>query len=147
MKRILSRIVFLMILIFAVNLILTAADANFSGTWKLNLAKSRFPGNGLPPKSQTMKMEPSKGGFTFTIDVVTASGRIEHIIGEAKLEGKDYPVTGDPNADTAAFKRKDVRTLEQISKRGGSVTRLITITISPDSKTLTAVVPLAETNS
>src|SRR5262245_61545450 len=44
MKSVASRIAFSLILSLFVTLILTAAEPNFSGTWKLNLAKSQLSG-------------------------------------------------------------------------------------------------------
>jgi hypothetical protein len=70
MKRITFRIVFSLLLTLGLDLILTAADPNFSGTWKLNLAKSQLSG-----PVYTLEKKPSGvwhyngGGFDADFDL------------------------------------------------------------------------------
>ncbi|HEX7528268.1 MAG TPA: hypothetical protein VF425_04110, partial [Thermoanaerobaculia bacterium] len=51
-----------------------AAD-NWIGTWKLNVAKSKYtPGPG--PKSQTLKFEATPAGIKLSTDGVNAEGAV-----------------------------------------------------------------------
>jgi hypothetical protein len=67
------------------------------GTWKLNVAKSKFE-SGPAPKSQTRTYVQTPAGIDFTDQVVTANGDT-HIVDQTyKLEGKPLQLfTVDPN--------------------------------------------------
>jgi ABC-type xylose transport system substrate-binding protein len=54
-----------------------------------------------------------------------------------KYDGKDYPITGNPAADTASFKRVDDQTGESTFKKDGKVTATNVRVLSKDGKTLT----------
>jgi hypothetical protein len=57
---------------------------------------------------------------------------------EAKFDGKDYPVKGDPGASVVSLKRIDERTIEETTKRD-KVIRVARMTLSPDGQTLSFV--------
>ena len=134
MKRLLT-VCMVVFFAFAAGGLLLAQSNLFVGTWKLNLAKSKFtPGPG--PKSQTR---------TWTADgKVSAKG----LNPEGKPlayaypvtgDGKDYPTTGAvPNsADTISSKRIDGNTIEAHFSRGGKPSDTTTFVVSKDSKVLT----------
>ena len=107
------------------------------GTWKLNLAKSKYSPD---PKyrSQTLKWEPAAdGGFKFTTDTVTEKGETTRIEMVAKLDGKDYPVKGGQPNGTWSWKRINERGWESVRKADGKVTLTNRDVISADGKTLT----------
>ncbi len=54
-----------------------------------------------------------------------------------KLDGKDYPITGDPTSDTRAFKTSGEKTIEITSKKDGKVSGTGTIVVAPDGKSRT----------
>ena len=103
------------------------------GTWKLNVAKSKF--SGPAPQSLTLKVEASGQGEKVTTEGVNAEGGRIATQYTANYDGKDYPITGTPNADTVSLKRIDARTTERTNKKGGKVTAIITSDVSPDGKT------------
>ncbi|MBC8023218.1 MAG: hypothetical protein H7Y14_08880, partial [Burkholderiales bacterium] len=105
-----------------------AQDAGL-GTWKLNVAKSKFK-PGPAPKEATVKFEASGKGVKSSQDMVTASG--EKISGTytAMYDGKDYPVTGSPSADTVALKMPDPKTVQRIDKKGGKAVQTFVRTVS-----------------
>lgn len=114
-----------------------AADA-IVGSWKVNLEKSKY-NPGPPPKGpNTTKIEAIPGGYKFTNDGVNAEGKPTHNEWNGKFDGKDNPVKGDPNRDTAALKKIDDRTYEVVSKKGGKVTNTQRTVVSADGKTRTA---------
>src|SRR5260370_27461379 len=67
------------------------------GTWKLNLAKSKYNG-GTAPKSSTVVVETADGGKThkLTANVVLADGTPRTITYTAGCDGKDAAVPGAP---------------------------------------------------
>ena len=113
-----------------------AADA-FSGTWKLNLAKSKYD-PGPPPKGpNSTKIEAVDGGLKFTNVGVNSEGNPTHNEWSGKFDGKDNPVKGDPNRDTAALKKIDDYTIEITNKKDGKVTTTSRAVFSRDGKTRT----------
>ena len=71
-----------------------AADAAV-GTWKLNVAKSKFH-PGPPPQSATMTFEASGTGIKRIGEAINADGTKTSFEYTAEYDGKDYPVTGNP---------------------------------------------------
>lgn len=131
-----SRVLFAFVLIsvLALSVVAFGADNNI-GTWKLNLAKSKFS-PGPAPKSETLKIEAwGTDGFKLTSDGVGADGKPTHAEYSAKYDGKDYP-TGSPE-NTTSYKRIDANNFEGISKVKGSVTTSVKVVISKDGKTTT----------
>jgi hypothetical protein len=58
---------------------------------------------------------------------------------DAKFDGKDYPVVGDPGKTVVTVKRVGADTIEETDKRDGKVTDIIRSTVSADGKTLHVV--------
>ena len=110
-----------LVLLLATVTVLQAAD-HFTGTWKLNLAKSTYS-PGMPPKSQTTKLESVKGSLREIVDHVNADGTMTHWDYTAMYDGKDYAITGDPDRDHASVKKVDDFTLEVVNKKAGKVTK------------------------
>jgi hypothetical protein len=84
----------------------TQKDAHI-GTWKLNVAKSKFnPGPGY--KSETRTYEPTADGYKFQGERVNPDGGTEKSGFTVKYDNKDYPVAGkDPGAADIAIKLVD----------------------------------------
>lgn len=106
-----------------------------TGTWTLNIAKSKF-NPGPAPKSMKVTYTPSVDGVRISVDLTTDGGS-QHWEMAGKYDGKDYPVTGNPAADTASFKLVDDHTGESTFKKDGKVTATNTRVLSKDGKTLT----------
>jgi hypothetical protein len=123
------------LMVFSSSVVL-AAD-NWVGTWKLNVAKSKFS-PGPAPKSQTMKFEATPAGTKLTVDGVNADGRVVHSGWTSKLDGKEVPWEGfNPNADTAAPQRVDDNTYTNTWKKTGNVTVTAKVVVLADGKSLT----------
>src|ERR1051325_11915008 len=70
-----------------------AADDPFTGTWKLNLAKSRLlPGD--TTKSNVYRAVAGESTIQISERVTDDKG-VHDITVDAKFDGKDYPVKGD----------------------------------------------------
>ncbi len=111
-----------------------AADA-WIGSWKLDLAKSKY--SGPAPKSQSLKFEATAAGIKLTSDGVDADGKAIHAEYVSNFDGKDVAWTGNANADTAAPKRIDGSSYENVWKKGGKVTVTAKVVVAKDGKTLT----------
>src|SRR6266850_557924 len=109
------------------------------GTWKLNVAKSKYS-PGPPPQSQTLKVEPSGQGEKVTSEVVAADGTRTTTQYTANFDGKDSPLTGSQIADTVSLKRIDARTTERTDKKGGTVAQTIRRVVSADGKMMNVTV-------
>jgi hypothetical protein len=111
-----------------------AADL-YMGTWKLNEAKSKLsPGT---VKNHTVLMEAAGDNVKVTIDGVDAEGKPVHTEWTGKFDGKDYPVTGDPNSDARAYKKIDDQTMAITVKKGGKVTVTGRTVVAADGKSRT----------
>jgi hypothetical protein len=111
------------------------ADDAFMGTWKLNEAKSKLsPGT---PKNNTVVYEAAGDNVKVTVDGTGTDGTATHDEWTGKFDGKDYPVTGDPNSDMRSYKKINDHTLVLTVKKGGKVTTSGRIVVSADGKTRT----------
>jgi uncharacterized protein (TIGR02246 family) len=119
----------------------TGAAAVNMGTWKLNEAKSKLgpsPANvGGVTKNNTVVYEAAGDNVKITVDGIHGDGKAAHNEWTGKFDGKDYPVTGDPNSDARAYTEVDDHTLEMTVKKGGKVTVTGRIAVSADGKSRT----------
>src|SRR5215510_2708964 len=130
-------VAFLAVCLVATSSLSTFAQTDpFIGTWKLNLAKSKFS-PGPPLQSLTLTYEAVGKGFKATIKYTDAEGKPINFQYTANYDGKDNPVTGNPDWDTQAWKRIDAYTSETTRKKAGKVVSTGTRVASKDGKTLT----------
>ena len=111
-----------------------AADA-VVGTWKLNVAMSKF--SGPAPKSGTRMYTETADGTVLDQKMVGADGKEMSMHTAIKYDGKDYPITGNPDADTVAAKVLDAHTTHFTLKRDGKVAGSVHRVVAADGKTLT----------
>ena len=112
-----------------------AAD-NWLGTWKVDLAKSKYS-PGPAPKSYTLMFEETPDGIRLTSDGVLADDSAHHATYVSKFDGKDVPWEGNPDADVAAPKKIDDNSYMNTWKKGGKTTMTAKVVVSADGKTLT----------
>jgi hypothetical protein len=124
-------------ILFAALTVCFAANSSL-GTWKLNEAKSKLaPGM---PKNLTVVYAAAGDDIKVTIDGVDGQGKPTHNEWTGKFDGKDYPVTGDPNSDSRALKQVDARHIDLTVKKGDKVTITGKIVLSADGKSRTVTV-------
>ena len=111
------------------------------GTWKLNEAKSKLAAGF--PKNTTVVYETAGDSIKGTVDGVDAQGKPTHSVWVGKFDGKDYPLTGDPDADTRSYKKIDARTMELTNKKDGKVVVNAKIVVSAGGKTRTVTLTAA----
>ena len=121
--------------VLVTSLSLFAADSPFSGTWKLNLAKSKM--TPPVPKSDIAVIDADENGLKFNEDLIDDKGEPLKISYEAKFDGNDYPVTGDPSSDSVSYQRVNANTLKGTLKKGGKITTDATVVVSKDGKITT----------
>src|SRR4030095_4536116 len=114
-----------------------AAQDPIPGTWKVNVAKSKYS-PGPAPKSSTVVITADAGGYKQVTDTEPATGAPTHAEVTWKMDGKDYPVKGNPNADTSAYTRVDARSYTVTSKKGGKPTLTTRVVIAADGKSRTS---------
>jgi hypothetical protein len=129
--------------LFATAMVCFAADVNL-GKWKLNDAKSKnVPG---AEKNMTITIEAAGDSMKVTVDSIDEKGKPSHEEWTGKFDGKDYPVTGDPDTDARAYKRINDHTLMLTERKAGKIVETGRIVYSADGKTRTATETVTDAN-
>jgi hypothetical protein len=105
------------------------------GTWKLNEAKSKVPAGMM--KNTTVTYTEQGDSMKVTTEGTSGDGSALQTEWTGKFDGKDYPLTGDPSADTRSYTKVDDHTLTLENKKGGKVTTSGRVVVSADGKTRT----------
>ena len=118
---------------------LRAADDPFVGTWKLNLAKSKY-NPGPPPKSGSNIFELAPGGLKLIVRNVDTGGKPTSFERVELYDGKTHPARGEGRIgpDAISAKRVDPYTIEVTSYKNGKVITQTTRKVSKDGKTMTS---------
>jgi hypothetical protein len=114
-----------------------AADPQ-AGTWNLNESKSKIAPGTL--RNTQVVYSSTFGRVKVKSDGVDANGKPLHVEWSGKLDGKDYPLTGDPNSDTRSYTKVNDRTMTTVNKKNGKTRVTGQIVISPDGKSRTITV-------
>jgi len=134
----------------------------FAGTWKLNVAKSKYNA-GTPPKSEVRTYEASfdsaqgkqgkptqqahgepfaarSEGEKLTVHGVAVDGSPVEWGYAVRFDGKYYPITGagPGGADAIAVRRINPRKVEATLAKGGKAVETASRVVSEDGKTMTA---------
>src|SRR6266480_2093770 len=104
-----------------------AADPQM-GTWKLNESKSKITPGTL--KNTQVVYSSMFGQVKIKADGIDANGKPSHTEWSGKFDGKDYPVSGDPNSDSRSYTKVNERTLTTTNKKSGKVTATGQIAVS-----------------
>ncbi|MGA2510312.1 MAG: hypothetical protein ABSG27_08765 [Candidatus Acidiferrales bacterium] len=119
--------------------LLMAQSNSALGTWKLNVAKSKWV-NVQAPKSETRTIEAQGNGAKYTFEGVAGDGSHFAWSFTTNYDGKDSAISGAgaPNGgDTEALKRVDANTTTATTKKGGKVVQTTTAVVSNDGKVTT----------
>ncbi|HLW25876.1 MAG TPA: hypothetical protein VKT22_16095 [Steroidobacteraceae bacterium] len=111
-----------------------AADA-VDGTWKLNVAKSKF--SGTAPQSGTRVYTEGAGGTTLDQKLIGADGKEMSLHVTLAYDGKPHPISGNPDADSGTAKAINAHTTDFTLTKGGKVVGTVHRVVSADGKTLT----------
>jgi hypothetical protein len=113
---------YVLVLLLTLAFVLSAANP-FAGTWEENPAKSPAAAN--IPVSQFER----DGEF-----LKNKNGAVEY---RFKIDGKSYPLTGSPIADSGTWKKQGPRVYLHEAMKGTQLAYRNEITIAPDGKTRT----------
>ena len=109
------------------------------GTWKLNVAKSKFT-PGPPIKGDTRSYEVNDSGWLFvTTETIQPDGTRTGVRFAAKFDGKAYPQIGrfGPTVTMITYEPVDRRTLKYTQRdTSGKIVSTNTRTVSADGKTM-----------
>ncbi len=123
--------------------LLAAQDNPAAGTWKLDVAKSKF--SGTPPKSATLTIQAQGDSLKTTLEEVEADDSHTGYQYTASLDGKDYPITASTaperlrGADSVSLRHNGSHSYGAMFKKSGQVMMTNMTTVSKDGKTLTLV--------
>jgi len=111
---------------------------NTMGTWKLDVAKSKYTPAPMPIKSLTLTREAADGGVKNTTKGERADGTTVNASYTAKYDGKDVQVTGNSQYDVISIKQVNANTLtDERKKTGGPYKATGRTVISNGGKTMT----------
>jgi hypothetical protein len=117
-----------------------AQNQLFVGSWKVDVAKSRYQ-PGPAPKSEILRFEPVGEGFKVSLDGVNEQGPY-HSEGTGKFDGIDVPVVATPlrkASFTYAFSRIDDHAWDIVIKVNGERRILVHNVVSDDGTTMRGV--------
>ncbi len=137
MKKFCVLVTTLVLVALALSVAARAADQQ-SGTWKMNPAKSTY-NPGPAAKSVMLRIDSDENNIKVNAEGTDGDGNPTHVEYSAKFDGKDYPISGVPNADTVSVRRIDTNTMEATQKRAGQVVMTVRSTVSKDGNTRTSV--------
>lgn len=122
----------------ALSLAVCAAPVpNLSGTWVLNIEKSRW-GKKPKPQSVVVVIEHNEPALKYTGTVVDANGDSRHFTVEGLIDGKEYPVAGDHGEGTIVLRRLNATTTShELRSNDGRFVETATSRLSLDGKVLT----------
>ena len=112
-----------------------SAEDPLLGTWRLNVAQSKYR-PGPPPKSQTRTYEKYRDGIRATVRTVFANGRSTTVQTVYDYDNQEHPVTGSEEVDSILMKRVDARTHEATLTHAGRQVGTFRRVISADGKTM-----------
>jgi opacity protein-like surface antigen len=124
------------ILVLVLATVAMAADDPFLGMWKW---VSSTPPEPVPVGSWwTTRFEIQDNGYHIMQDgVVSADGKTLHLESTDMLDGKEYPLTGNPAADATVARRIDTYNYEAVNLKDGVEVVRMRFSVSKDGKTLT----------
>lgn len=124
-----------LVVVLAAGSVLLAQDNPFVGTWKLNVAKSKF-NPGPAPQSGTRTWDASG---KVMVEGINAAGKTTSYGYTIKGDGKEYPTMGAiPNtADKITSKKIDANTYEANFTKAGKHVETTSFKVSDGGKTLT----------
>jgi hypothetical protein len=129
--------------VFAMTLlpVMLMAQTNTTvGTWKLNLAKSKFNPASSTPRSRTRTVEAQGDDVKVSYEGVAGDGSNVAYNFTMKYDGKYYPISGEGStngSDTISVKRINASTTLSISKRAAKVVQTTRTVVSKDGKITT----------
>ena len=130
----------LMIATLALCLGAKAADDPMVGTWKLNVAKSKYSPGPAPQGETNVVKHYGKDGVSVVADITESDGKKVHLEYSGDGDGTPFTVKGDANSDSSTMKRVNANTLVRTSTKAGKPTTTTRYVISKDGMTKTVTI-------
>ena len=132
------RVLHMLLLLFAAGCLRTGGstvmvEQGIAGTWQLNREQSDIP---PVTKSQVVVLETDGVSVKMREILVNDKGESLTISFNGKFDGRDYPVSGTPFADTVSYRLLAPNTIEGVAKKNGVVVVKEMAMLSDDGKTL-----------
>ena len=127
------------LLVFVIAPFAHAQDALLKGTWKANVAKSRYVA-GAVPKNEVLRIELLGDRLKVSLDGINQQGPY-HSEATGKFDVVDVPVFATPARQaqfTYAFRRIDGLTWEILIKVNGAPQLVVRNVLTADGQTMTA---------
>jgi len=140
MKRRLLTVLSVPILALVVSSVISAQSSQSDpriGTWKLNVAKSKFD-SAASRKSETRTYQMSDGAVMVHAETILGDGSKQDVSFNGTPDGKDHPYNATPAfyADTVSVRREGNGFIGE-SKKDGKILFTTTDSFSADGKTMT----------
>ncbi len=129
-----------LIVLATLSLGLTLAAADFTGTWKLNMEKSKVQTDNNTASEIMTISQTAPNAYTTAFDTVTKSGEKHHQEFNRIYDGKEHPLAGvnvKAEGISEICEQINASTRKITRKRDGKVTGMFTSTVAPDGKTMT----------
>jgi hypothetical protein len=138
MKQLLTFVTVAVLALASLGLLLAQSNPQV-GTWKLNVAKSKYV-NTQAPKNETRTTEVQGDGAKTTFEGVAGNGSRIAWSYTTKYDGKDSPISGagaPMGTDSITTKRVNATTTTTTTKKAGKPIRTTTTVVSEDGKVMT----------
>jgi len=114
------------------------ADSPFTGTWKLNVAKSKTASYPNAPKAETVTVTESNDTRNVAVQGTDASGKAftEHFTHPLSGGTVKYSEGGATDGTTESVKKINANTVHATFMKDGKEAGTERITVSPDGKTM-----------
>lgn len=139
MKQLVNFIALLVVGAVVAGASMAQTQSSFVGTWKLNLAKSKYEGTPTP-KSLTRTVTAEGSGLKYSFEGEAADGSKISYSFTTNLDGKDSAITGvgmPAGADAVALSKPSAHKISGALKKGGARIGSASSAISTDGKTVT----------
>jgi hypothetical protein len=110
-------------------------DDPFTGTWRFNPERSTL--STPPPQSWVQQIIATSDEVHVHEIIIRPDGSQTIVEVMASFDGSAYPVTGSPAADSIVYRRVSSNSISGTGKKNGAVTLMETVTVTPESRTLT----------
>jgi hypothetical protein len=109
---------------------LTQQPDPFTGVWTFNAERSTL--STPAPRTWTQWVTATTEEVSVREEKVTADGSFTHHSLQARFDGKEYPVTGFPVAETISYNRLNTHTIAGTGRKNGDVSLNETMTVSEE---------------
>jgi hypothetical protein len=140
----LNAVLAVVVAVSGVAIVEAAAPDPVVGTWQLNVSKSTFT-SGPALKNQVRTYTQSGPTISLVMKTVSADGKEGTSQTSYQLDGKDYPVTGNPDYNSLSAQQVDNNTARFTLKKDGKAVGTTGRTVSKDGKTLTSKLKITTT--